>query len=170
MEQEMYRSKIQFFTHVAHEIKTPVSLIKAPLEAIFESGTWSEETEANLSIIRQNTNRLLELIKQLLNFRKVDQEGYKLSYSEVDINSFMKDIIRRFTSFSSSVTIQTKFAQEHLIYNVDAEALTKIVSNLLTFCFNSFYCNSLTCCNITAVFCSTFNCYLACFQSCNRTC
>ena len=131
----MYRSKIQFFTHVAHEIKTPVSLIKAPLEAIFESGTWSEETEANLSIIRQNTNRLLELIKQLLNFRKVDQEGYKLSYSEVDINSFMKDIIRRFTSFSSSVTIQTKFAQEHLIYNVDAEALTKIVSNLLTNAF-----------------------------------
>ena len=48
MEQEMYRSKIQFFTHVAHEIKTPVSLIKAPLEAIFESGAWSEETEANL--------------------------------------------------------------------------------------------------------------------------
>lgn len=135
MEQEMYRSKIQFFTHVAHEIKTPVSLIKAPLEAIFESGAWSEETEANLSIIRQNTNRLLELIKQLLNFRKVDQEGYKLSYSEVDINSFMKDIIRRFTSFSSSVTIQTKFAQEHLIYNVDAEALTKIVSNLLTNAF-----------------------------------
>lgn len=105
------------------------------MEAIFESGTWSEETEANLSIIRQNTNRLLELIKQLLNFRKVDQEGYKLSYSEVDINSFMKDIIRRFTSFSSSVTIQTKFAQEHLIYNVDAEALTKIVSNLLTNAF-----------------------------------
>lgn len=132
MEQEMYRSKIQFFTHVAHEIKTPVSLIKAPLEAIFESGIWNEETEANLSVIRQNTNRLLELIKQLLNFRKVDQEGYKLSYNKVDILSFMKDIIQRFSSSSPSVTIRTKFLQEPLVYNVDVEALTKIVSNLLT--------------------------------------
>ena len=135
MEQEMYRSKIQFFTHVAHEIKTPVSLIKAPLEAVFESGAWNEETESNLSIIRQNTDRLLELIKQLLNFRKVDQDGYKLSYSEVDIIPFMKGIIKRFASFSSSVSIHTEFAQEHLIYNVDAEALTKIVSNLLTNAF-----------------------------------
>lgn len=65
----------------------------------------------------------------------MDQEGYKLSYSEVDINSFMKDIIRRFTSFSSSVTIQTKFAQEHLIYNVDAEALTKIGQQFADQCF-----------------------------------
>ena len=135
MEQEMYRSKIQFFTHVAHEIKTPVSLIKAPLEAVFESGAWNEETESNLSIIRQNTDRLLELIKQLLNFRKVDQDGYKLSYSEVDIIPFMKGIIKRFASFSSSVSIHTEFVQEHLVYNVDAEALTKIVSNLLTNAF-----------------------------------
>ena len=132
---ELMMSKIQFFTHVAHEIKTPVSLIKAPLEAVFESGAWNEETESNLSIIRQNTDRLLELIKQLLNFRKVDQDGYKLSYSEVDIIPFMKGIIKRFASFSSSVSIHTEFVQEHLVYNVDAEALTKIVSNLLTNAF-----------------------------------
>lgn len=135
MEQEMYRSKIQFFTHVAHEIKTPVSLIKAPLETIFEAGAWNEDTESNLSIIRKNTDRLLELIKQLLDFRKVDQCGYKLSYSEVDIISFMKEIIKRFVSFSSSISLYMEFAKDQLIYNVDIEALTKIVSNLLTNAF-----------------------------------
>ncbi len=132
MEKEMYRSKIQFFTNVAHEIKTPVSLIKAPLEAVMESGQWNEDTESNLTVIRQNTDRLLELIKQLLNFRKVDQEGFKLSFSEEDIIPLLNGIIKRFSSSSPSVTIHTDFRQEHLLYNVDTEALTKIVSNLLT--------------------------------------
>ena len=71
---------------MAHEIKTPVSLIKAPLEAILEMHEWNSEVESNLSVIRKNTNRLMELIKQLLDFRKVDKEGYTLSFNEVDIN------------------------------------------------------------------------------------
>jgi len=132
-EQELYKAKITFFTQVAHEIKTPVSLIKAPLEAIMEAKEWSVDTEDNLSVIRKNTNRLMELIKQLLDFRKVDKEGYKLSFTSVNVNQLIEDMIDRFRAISlSGITIQTVLPKKQMEYYVDREALTKIISNLLS--------------------------------------
>ena len=131
--QELFQSKITFFTQVAHEIKTPVSLIKAPLEAILETHEWNSEVESNLSVIQKSTNRLMELIKQLLDFRKVDKEGYTLSFNEVDINRMIEDIIDRFRAISlTGISFSVSLPKEHLQYNVDQEALTKIISNLLT--------------------------------------
>lgn len=131
--QELFQSKITFFTQVAHEIKTPVSLIKAPLEAILETHEWNSEVESNLSVIRKNTNRLMELIKQLLDFRKVDKEGYALSFNEVNINRMTEEIIDRFRAISlTGISFSVSLPKEHLQYNVDQEALTKVVSNLLT--------------------------------------
>lgn len=101
--QELFQSKITFFTQVAHEIKTPVSLIKAPLEAILETHEWNSEVESNLSVIQKNTNRLIE------------------------------DIIDRFRAISlTGISFSVSLPKEHLQYNVDQEALTKIISNLLT--------------------------------------
>ena len=60
--------------------------IKAPLEAILETHEWNSEVESNLSLIQKNTNRLMELIKQLLDFRKVDKEGYTpVSYTHLRV-------------------------------------------------------------------------------------
>lgn len=131
--QELSQAKITFFTQVAHEIKTPLSLIKAPLEAVLEAHEWNGEVESNLSVIKKNANRLMELIKQLLDFRKVDKEGYTLSFTEVDINCTVEDVIDRFRSISlNGISFGVSLPEKHLIYNVDGEALTKIVSNLLT--------------------------------------
>ncbi|HJD74746.1 MAG TPA: response regulator [Bacteroides reticulotermitis] len=130
--QELFQSKITFFTQVAHEIKTPVSLIKAPLEAILETHEWNSEVESNLSVIKKNTNRLMELIKQLLDFRKVDKEGYTLSFNQTDINRMVEDIIERFRAISlTGISFNISLPKEHLQYNIDQEALTKIISNLL---------------------------------------
>lgn len=75
----------------------------------------------------------MELIKQLLDFRKVDKEGYALSFKEVDINRMIEDIIDRFRAISlTGISFDVSLPKEHLQYNVDQEALTKIVSNLLT--------------------------------------
>ena len=75
----------------------------------------------------------MELIKQLLDFRKVDKEGYTLSFNEVDINRMIEDIIDRFRAISlTGISFSVSLPKEHLQYNVDQEALTKIVSNLLT--------------------------------------
>lgn len=131
--QELFQAKITFFTQVAHEIKTPVSLIKAPLEAIMETHQWNAEVESNLSVIQKNTNRLMELIKQLLDFRKVDKEGYTLSFNRTNINLMLEDIIERFRAISlKGISFSISLPKEHLYYNVDQEALTKIISNLLT--------------------------------------
>lgn len=131
-EQELYKAKLQFFTHIAHEIKTPVSLIKAPLQAIEASGEWNRETQVNISVIKKNTERLLELIRQLLDFRKADNDAYKLTYSKADLNSLIEDTIARFRpSAGDRISITADLPDEHLIYSVDSEALIKIVSNLL---------------------------------------
>lgn len=131
--QELFQAKITFFTQIAHEIKTPVSLIKAPLEAIMETHEWNSDVESNLSVIQKNTNRLLELIKQLLDFRKIDKEGYAFLFNQTDINRMIEETIDRFRAISlTGISISASLPEEHLQYNVDQEALTKIVSNLLS--------------------------------------
>lgn len=130
-EKELFRSKITFFTQVAHEIKTPVSLIKAPLEQIVATGEWNAEVEENLEVIRKNTDRLTELIRQLLDFRKVDMDGYRLSFTCCDINLLVETTLERFRA-GTTLPITTDLPERHLKYAVDQEALTKILSNLLS--------------------------------------
>ena len=75
-EKEVHEAKIKFFTMIAHEIRTPVSLIIGPLEKIMKSSIQMPEALHNdLSIIDRNSQRLLFLVNQLLDFRKVEQEG-----------------------------------------------------------------------------------------------
>jgi signal transduction histidine kinase len=74
-EKEILNAKINFFTNITHEVRTPLTLIKGPLDRILKSGIAnSKDTEDNLSIISRNTNRLLNLTNQLLDFRKTEKE------------------------------------------------------------------------------------------------
>ena len=65
-ERESYRAKIEFFTNIAHEIKTPLTLIKGPLESIMCNKPFDEETKESLNMVMKNTDRLLSLTYQLL--------------------------------------------------------------------------------------------------------
>ncbi|MCD8262808.1 MAG: hypothetical protein LUD02_00485 [Tannerellaceae bacterium] len=80
-EKELYNAKIAFFTNIAHEIRTPLSLIKRPLEYIMKEEVSEKEQTENLEIIDKNTNRLLDLTNQLLDFRKTEKEGFQLNLS-----------------------------------------------------------------------------------------
>src|SRR5690606_2219206 len=71
-ETKSFKSKIEFFTTIAHEIRTPLSLISAPLEEIVSTGEGSDQTKQNLAVIEKNCDRLSVLINQLLDFRKMD--------------------------------------------------------------------------------------------------
>ena len=73
-ERELYRSKINFFTNVAHEIRAPLTLIKAPLDHILTKNELPEKIEDNLQIMSKNTDRLLDLTNQLLDFRKTESD------------------------------------------------------------------------------------------------
>ncbi|MBF0575472.1 hybrid sensor histidine kinase/response regulator transcription factor [Dysgonomonas sp. GY617] len=134
-EKELYEAKVDFFTDIAHEIRTPVTLINGPLESILEMDIQSTEIKHNLSIIEQNTKHLLTLINQLLDFRKVDSNKFLLTFREVDITLLCKDIISRFEQQALSLkrTIHLhSLSDEHTIVIADKEGLSKIFSNLFS--------------------------------------
>ena len=132
-EQELYSAKVDFFTSVAHEIKTPLSLIKGPMEAVSKMPIENEEVRKNLRVMELNTDRLLNLINQLLDFRKIDSDKLTLHYSVQNISELLQNTVYRFEPaiLAENKEITLQIPEKELFAPVDKEALTKIVSNLL---------------------------------------
>lgn len=133
-EKEMYDSKINFFTNIAHEIRTPVSLIKAPLECILKSNVNDGETCDNLKVIERNTDRLLDLVNQLLDFRKMEEKIYRINFTNTNLNQLINETSYRFkpAAESKNILIKSLLPSQEVFTRVDKEALTKVLSNLLT--------------------------------------
>ncbi|MGQ1891596.1 hybrid sensor histidine kinase/response regulator transcription factor [Thermophagus sp. OGC60D27] len=133
-EKEMYLSKINFFTNMAHEIRTPLSLIKAPLDSIKSSGLSKSEIDENIQVIDKNAERLLNLVNQLLDFRKIEENHYTPNFEPVNFNTLIADICYRFKPAASQkkLLLTTDIPNHPVICNADRDALTKIVSNLMT--------------------------------------
>lgn len=135
-EREAYESKIRFFTNVAHEIRTPLTLIKAPLDCVFRSPAVSHDSEAkeNLDVVNLNVDRLLLLANQLLDFRKIESGKYQFTKRECDIKALVEHLVPRFlpTIESSGKTLTLELPDKPVFAAVDDEAITKIASNLFT--------------------------------------
>ncbi len=132
-EQEAYDAKIHFFTQIAHEIKTPVTLIKAPLEMIRQSGRWDEETVRNLDLIGTNTDHLLSLLKELLDFRKISRDGYRLHFVTLDAVALTKDTVNGFmSSCKGSPKLIFTSSEDSILCELDPKALVKIITNLVS--------------------------------------
>lgn len=130
-----FKSKIEFFTTIAHEIRTPLSLINAPLEEIITSGDGKENTKQNLLIIEKNCDRLTVLINQLLDFRKMDSTMYIVNPEKIDLKRYITELYERFkkTAQKKNVDFQLILPEnENSEVIFDTDALTKIVGNLLT--------------------------------------
>ena len=132
-EKELYNAKIHFFTNVTHEIRTPLSLIKAPLDEVMKQVDESNANWENLSIIRRNANRLLKLVNELLDFRKVETKGLSLNFVTIDIIELIKETVSRFLPSAQikGLTIRTVLPDNGFKVDVDGEIITKILSNLL---------------------------------------
>lgn len=132
-ERELYTAKIDFFTNVAHEIRTPLTLIKSPLENVLVSQSVSDDIRDDLETMELNTNRLLDLVNQLLDFRKTETQGFQLNFVECDVSELLQKTYKRFKPLARekglALSIETP---ESLYASVDREGLTKIISNLLT--------------------------------------
>lgn len=133
-EREVYVSKIDFFTNVAHEIRTPLTLIKSPLESVLKDKALSEEVKIELEIMDQNAERLLNLTNQLLDFRKTENKGFKLNPTECNLGILIQSVYKRFTALAKrrGIELTVEMPEEELFASIDKEALTKILSNLLT--------------------------------------
>ncbi len=132
-EKELYHAKIDFFTNIAHEIRTPLTLIKGPLENILKKNDLNEkEVKENLNIMEQNTLRLLNLTNQLLDFRKTETKGFSLNFMTYNISEILKETYNRFlpTAKQNYLEFNLQLPEKDFYAPVDKEALTKILSNL----------------------------------------
>lgn len=132
-EQEFYAQKIEFFTAMAHEVRTPLSLIIAPLEKLLNSNKWNRDEQEQLQIMDENSNRLLDLVNQLLDFRRIESDIYKIHFEEVEIVSLVQSIYSRFSSipYQKGLKFVLSTTVNQLWVQVDPEALTKILNNLI---------------------------------------
>ena len=132
-ERELYTAKIDFFTNVAHEIRTPLTLIKSPLENVLASAHLDENIKDDLEIMDLNTNRLLDLVNQLLDFRKTETKGFKLNFMDYNLSDILQAIYKRFTSLARERGLRfTIESIDDLHASIDKEGFTKIISNLFT--------------------------------------
>ena len=140
-EKEMYQAKTEFFTNVAHEIKTPLTLIKAPMEQILKKNLDKGALSFELSMMERNTNRLLELANQLLDFRKIETSGYQLSLTKIEMLDFLNDRYQSFKPLAvqKKVNLSIQLPDAPIFAMADADALQKITDNLLSNALS--YCN-----------------------------
>lgn len=134
-EKEVHEAKIKFFTMIAHEIRTPVSLIIGPLEKIMKSSIpMPAVLRDDLNIIDRNSQRLLFLVNQLLDFRKVEQEGMTIRFASQNIRQLLQAVCERFKPFITQhgAHLEVEYPDADFTAMVDSEAVTKLISNLLT--------------------------------------
>ncbi len=129
--------KLKFFTNISHEFRTPLTLILGPLQKLASNTHHDEETKTQLQLIQRNANTLLELINQLLNFRKSEAGELKLQVSQNNIISFIEEIKLSFDELAKSRGI--KFGFEHNMKRIDvwfdAMELKKVIINILSNAF-----------------------------------
>lgn len=132
-EKELYENKVQFFTEIAHEIRTPLSLIDAPLEAMESLDIEDKRVERYIKVMRKNTSRLLNLTGQLLDFQKIGAHQFDFKFERVDVTQVVNETIERFEPAMQvkGRTLTTSIPQKDIHAVIDCEAFIKILSNLL---------------------------------------
>ncbi len=133
---ELSRLKIKFLTNLSHEFRTPISLIMGPVEGLL-SRQWDEKVASQLNMIRRNGRRLLNLVNQLLDFRKMEEQELKLIPTEGDVVSFIQDISESFKDLSERKRINFVFESQlkNLYAWFDHDKVERILFNLLSNAF-----------------------------------
>lgn len=133
---ELISSKTRFFTNISHELKTPLTLILSPTERLLKSETDTKKI-ATLEIIKRNTERLIRLVNQVLDVRKIETGSEKLNLERYDIVRFSKKIISLFEEEASYRKIKLGFSSEieKLEMEFDMTKLEKIIFNLVSNAF-----------------------------------
>lgn len=136
-QEELYQLKLNFFTNVSHEIRTPLTLILGPLEKLMDITRENLNVHRQLSNVKNNADRLMRLVTELLDFRKAEAGHLKLYYAESDIVSFVKEIFISFQNLAISKNIDYAFqsAEVEVLLYFDKDQLEKVFFNLLSNAF-----------------------------------
>jgi signal transduction histidine kinase len=133
---ELDRLKIRFLTNLSHEFRTPISLIMGPVDQLL-SGEKNEKASNQLQMVKRNARRLLNLVNQLLDFRKMEEHELRLQVSEGEIVSFVKEVSHSFKDLSERKKIDFVFEShmERLYTAFDHDKIERILFNLLSNAF-----------------------------------
>lgn len=137
VEQQVSDVKLRFFTNISHELRTPLTLIAGPVEHVLKNSELPEETREQLNLVKRNTDRMLRLVNQILDFRKIQNKKMKMQVEEIELVSFVRRIMDNFESMAEEHHIDFVFEhdkpQMHLWADIDK--LEKIIFNLLSNAF-----------------------------------
>ncbi len=133
-EKELYNAKINYFTNITHEIRTPLTLIKLPLDKLIARGGHSQESEKDLLTIQTNTDRLLSLTNQLLDMRKMEQNAIGLSCMKEDICKIVRKTAGYFEQMIQDrrISLTTDIPDAPIYIMCAKDSILTIVSNLLS--------------------------------------
>ncbi|MGI6313284.1 MAG: hybrid sensor histidine kinase/response regulator transcription factor [Candidatus Cryptobacteroides sp.] len=135
-EKNLYTAKFDFITNIAHEIRTPLSLVQGPLEGIRERISKLEDSALleDVDVACKNTERLNELLGQLLDFSAIEKVGYSPKLEKINISLLTDSIFKRFSSSARNKNLKFGLTMppKHIFANTDKDAYDKIVSNLVS--------------------------------------
>ena len=133
-EKKVSDERTRFFINTAHDIRTPLTLIKAPLEEIQQKENLSEESQANMLTAMKNVDTLIRLTTNLINFSKANVYSSSLRISEHELNTYMEGIYHAFYSYAEAKQIKLDYKSNFEYQNVwfDKEKMDSITKNLIS--------------------------------------
>jgi signal transduction histidine kinase/ligand-binding sensor domain-containing protein/AraC-like DNA-binding protein len=134
---ELDALKIKFLTNISHEFRTPLSLILAPVDKLLKQNSENPKALDQIGMVKRNARRLLHLVNQLLDFRKMQLKELKLQKRSGDLVKFVKEIAFSFRDIAEQKNIQLSFnsGYEELIISFDHDKVERILFNLLSNAF-----------------------------------
>lgn len=135
--EEIAREKQLFFTNISHEFRTPLSLILGPVEAILKKGQLKTHDNEMLNLVAKNARRLLSLVNQLLDLRKIETNTLKLKPEEADVIELCKKQFSHFADLAENNQIDYQFTSSSNAFNcdIDIPKFESIIQNLLSNAF-----------------------------------
>lgn len=126
--------KLNFFTNISHEFRTPLTLILSPLEDLIKNEKIKAVTGNNLNLIHKNVFRLLKLVNQLIDYRKIEHQKFNLRAAKGDIIGFLRELTDHFNHIASKRNIDLRLISKktELVAWFDANILDKVIFNLLS--------------------------------------
>jgi two-component system sensor histidine kinase/response regulator len=137
LEQQLTDLKLRFFTDISHELRTPLTLISGSIEEIVERGQLQKSGTENMQVARRNVNRMLRLVNQILDFRKIQGRKMKLSIEQGDVVALCRQVGENFTQLAHERSIHFRLIPEtpEIRCYTDMDKLEKILFNLLSNAF-----------------------------------
>lgn len=137
VEQKLSELKLQFFTNISHELRTPLTLIAGPIEQLLEDKNLSSYYRTQLTLVERNVNRMRQLVNQILDLRKIQNNKMKMRVQQIELVSFVRRLMESFNVLADEHHIDFKLENsvDSLNIWVDIDKLEKILFNLLSNAF-----------------------------------